>query len=387
MIRGSTECQGVAAVSGRLGLVGLVVLAVVAMILPGSRAGAAADTTPPWIKVSVAGPQGANGWFTGDATVSWTLGDPQSGVATSTGCGSTVVSQESRHFPVTCSATDGAGLQRTRTKVVRLDRTAPSVVAVPSRPPDSQGWYNHPVSVAFQGGDSTSGIASCTSAVYSGPDAASASVTGSCEDNAGLAADAAFALDYDSTAPPAVSGFRAVPGDHLVSLQWTLPAAHDFDHVSVTRIGPVGHGVVYTGTAVAFVDRGVANGSSYGYSVVAYDHAGNASRAETAIAVPKLLLLRRPANGARVATPPRLRWLPTRRATYYNVQVWRDGTKILSTWPRRTFLDLSWSWRYAGHRFRLKPGAYRWFVWPGFGRARPVRYGPLLGASTFVVVG
>ncbi|MBV9805388.1 MAG: hypothetical protein JO130_19470 [Solirubrobacterales bacterium] len=71
--------------------------------------------------------------------------------------------------------------------------------------------------------------------------------------------------------------------------------------------------------------------------------------------------------------------------TYYNVQSYRDGAKILSVWPAKARLLLRRRWRYDGHRYRLKPGRYRWYVWPGFGKRRAARYGPMIGSSTFVV--
>jgi hypothetical protein len=40
---------------------------------------------------------------------------------------------------------------------------------------------------------------------------------------------------------------------------------------------------------------------------------------------------------------------------------------------------------FNGHRYRLRPGTYRWYVWPGYGRISASHYGALLGSSTFVV--
>jgi hypothetical protein len=59
---------------------------------------------------------------------------------------------------------------------------------------------------------------------------------------------------------------------------------------------------------------------------------------------------------------------------------------VLTKWPRTTQLQLRSSWRFRGERFRLAPGRYRWYVWPGFGRRSAQRYGRLLGTSTFRVV-
>src|SRR5581483_5266813 len=88
----------------------------------------------------------------------------------------------------------------------KIDTDAPTVSSASvDRSPDSNGWYNHPVTVTFVGSDATSGIASCTSVSYSGPDSATATVGGVCKDKAGNTSNAAaFAVKYDST-PPTVT--------------------------------------------------------------------------------------------------------------------------------------------------------------------------------------
>ena len=50
---------------------------------------------------------------------------------------------------------------------------------------DVNSWYNHSVAVAFTGNDPMSGIESCTTTTYEGPDSKSASVPGVCRDRAG----------------------------------------------------------------------------------------------------------------------------------------------------------------------------------------------------------
>jgi hypothetical protein len=92
-----------------------------------------------------------------------------------------------------------------------------------------------------------------------------------------------------------------------------------------------------------------------------------------------------PRAGARVTSPPLLRWRRVARASYYNVQLVRGSVKILSAWPVRTRLQLRARWKYLGRQRRLSPGTYRWYVWPGYGKASLRRYGRLLGGSTFTV--
>jgi hypothetical protein len=51
------------------------------------------------------------------------------------------------------------------------DATAPGGLGVaPARPPDHDGWYNHPLAIRWFASDVLAGIASCTSLTYGGPD-------------------------------------------------------------------------------------------------------------------------------------------------------------------------------------------------------------------------
>jgi hypothetical protein len=82
---------------------------------------------------------------------------------------------------------------------------------------------------------------------------------------------------------------------------------------------------------------------------------------------------------------PLLRWTAVAKARYYNVQLYRGGKKVMSSWPVRARLQLKSRWRYRSYPFRLRKGTYRWYVWPAFGSATTPRFGQLLGTATFVV--
>jgi hypothetical protein len=136
--------------------------------------------------------------------------------------------------------------------------------------------------------------------------------------------------------------------------------------------------------------------SSHQFEVRSTDSAGNADPTSavhrwTIVAsarTPKAAsALFAPRAGARVASPPLLRWRRVAKATYYNVQLYRGRVKILSTWPTRTRLQLRARWTYLGRARRLTSGAYRWYVWPGYGPAPARRYGNLLGESSFTLGG
>jgi hypothetical protein len=90
----------------------------------------------------------------------------------------------------------------------------------------------------------------------------------------------------------------------------------------------------------------------------------------------------RPRAGAVVTAPPLLNWRGVPGALLYNVQLWRDGRKILSRFPTLSRFQLGAHWRYRGVWYRLRPATYRWLVWPWLGN----RYGRLRANRTFVFV-
>jgi hypothetical protein len=118
--------------------------------------------------------------------------------------------------------------------------------------------------------------------------------------------------------------------------------------------------------------------------VLSYDRAGNASRGATVV-VPASILLRLPRDRAVLKAPPLLMWDRVPKASYYNVQLYYGGRKVLSAWPNKTKLRTTRSWTYEGRQYGLKSGLYHWYVWPGFGLRPQARYGQLLGQGTFAV--
>jgi hypothetical protein len=171
-------------------------------------------------------------------------------------------------------------------------------------------------------------------------------------------------------------------------LTWKPPVDSDFDHVTISRsfADSTQTFLVYTGSATTFTDRGVKNGVRYRYLIVAFDKAGNASAGVVAMAIAKQTMLRAPRDGARLRRPPKLKWLRAPSAAYYNLQLFRGTTKILSAWPTATSLQLRKTWKYRDKRFRLSRGRYTWYVWPGYGSRADVNYGDLLGFSSFVIM-
>jgi hypothetical protein len=335
------------------------------------------DTTGPRVTARPSHEPSANGWYSQPVTVSFVGEDSVSGLDSCTGPES-YEGPDSPLAVISGFCLDKAGNPGVVSHPVQFDATAPQVTGVvPERQTDAAGWYNHPLAVSFQGTDETSGLDACTEARYGGPDALAAAVSGSCRDRAGNgSAAASFVLRYDATAPT-LSSVTAKAGNRTASLSWA--ASPDTVLVEVRRSGRL----VYRGTESRFTDTGLQNGTRYRYALSGYDEARNVTTAHVA-ARPTAPLIS-PAAGARVSAPPRLVWTAVPKATHYNVQLWRRG-KILSAWPRRASMRLERTWMYGGRRYRLTPGRYRWYVWPGYGRRAAKRFGPLLGSSSFLVI-
>ncbi|MGH3051629.1 MAG: hypothetical protein ACRDM8_01555, partial [Gaiellaceae bacterium] len=136
-------------------------------------------------------------------------------------------------------------------------------------------------------------------------------------------------------------------------------------------------------SATRFTDRGLPNDVRFRYRIQSYDAAGNASAAAYTVERPSRIFA--PEYDAALNGPPMIDWTTVRKATYYNLQVWRNGRKILSRWPARARYAMDRSWLSLGQRFRLTSGTYYGFVWAGFGPRAAADYGRIVGWTRFVV--
>ena len=352
-------------------------------LLTPSAGGVPGDPTPPVITPTIVGTVGGAGWYRSNVTVNWSIVDPESIILSTDGCGARTLTGDTTSTPLICTAESDGGVT-TVTKYFKIDKTAPSASAAADRQPFASGWYNRLLTVTASGTDATSGLAGCTSAQYAGPDNVSALVAGSCSDIAGNVSSTSYSFKYDATAP-SITGLSTKRGNRSAQIAWRKST--DTQVVEVQRApGRNGQGetMIYRGSETGFRDTGLVVGRKYEYRVIGVDEALN--RAEQKVGFVATGALLSPAPAERVTAPPNLVWTAVRRASYYNVQLIR-GRKVLSAWPTSSSFQLRRTWLYKGRRYRLRPGVYRWYVWPGYGRISAARYGRPLGGSTFVVPG
>jgi len=268
---------------------------------------------------------------------------------------------------------------------IKIDADPPTGIAAQlSRGPDYNGWYNHPVGASWTAADATSGLASCSSLTYTGPDLSGAQITGNCTDKAGNSTSASTVLNYDATAPV----LQKVRVDSKASsnlLHWASTSSSDTVVVQRwARGNDKQQATLFRGSGAAFTDGKIAPGLEYNYAVQTFDQAGNASKRIVVAGLPKVLLLGKTGYVPRAAAKPILRWNRVHGAQYYNVQLYRGTKRVFAAWPVKNQLGLPAGWRWNGKRQRLSPGKYRWYVWAGFG-ARSFAHYQTVGSAQFIV--
>jgi hypothetical protein len=369
----------------RTALVAIVLICLLGLVP--TAAGSGSDGVV--ITASIDGIAGTNGWYRGSShgnnvILHWAVTDPNHLVTSTTGCEAAVkIDGPTDGATRTCTATtdtDSTSVQ----KVIKIDAEPPTgLAAAPARAADSNGWYNHAFAVAWHATDATSGIAACTSAAYSGPDAGTGSIPGGCTDNAGNSSSSAFSFRYDATAP-VLSAVSVDSREQADVLRWKSTSPTDTAVIRRVARGARADRTVFRGAGASFADKKIKTDVEYRYLVRSFDQAGNASKELSVVALPKVVTLGQAQYVPRAAEQPILRWSGVHGAGYYHVQLFRRGKRILAAWPRTPELTLRPTWKWKGRRYRLAPGRYRWYAWAGFGQRDAANY-KLLGKADFVV--
>jgi hypothetical protein len=178
---------------------------------------------------------------------------------------------------------------------------------------------------------------------------------------------------------------KAPTGTLAVRLGWVKPTASDLARVVVVLNlrrpprSPADGTKVYTGLGTS-TSLKLKVGSTGYLALFAYDTSDNrSSPARKVVSLAPLIPLR-PTTGSSVTISPRLTWTAQTGTAYYNVQLFRNGSRVLTGWPTTAAFSIP-----AG---KLKPGTYVWFVWPAVkhGTGDPT-FGKLIGRATFVYKG
>lgn len=226
-------------------------------------------------------PNGANGWYTSDVALDWTVSEPESPSSLSTtGCADTTVSADQQATDYSCAATSAGGSTGPVTVSIKRDAAAPTViVGAPSGTTGSNGWYTSDVSVTYSAADATSGVAGSPSAIVTtsgeGNEVVAAGPTFT--DNAGNSTTGASkTFKVDLTNPTAT--FSADLGSSYFGSVLAAPTCTAVDTVS----GPAGCTVTgynttvgtHTLTATATDNAGRTGTATQTYEVKAWTMKG-----------------------------------------------------------------------------------------------------------------
>jgi hypothetical protein len=141
-------------------------------------------------------PDGDNGWWVSDVTLTWTVTELQSpNSLVKTGCDNQNITADQTEQTYSCSATSAGGSASQVDVKIKRDATNPTISGAvsPVSPDGSHGWYKTAPTVTFTCGDDTSLVASCVAdgsspasdSVTLGESASAQSVGGTATDNAG----------------------------------------------------------------------------------------------------------------------------------------------------------------------------------------------------------
>jgi hypothetical protein len=191
------------------------------------------DLTPPTVGFSVTPSPNGSGWNNSAATLTWNIGDTDSGISSSLGCGVTALSAETPGTSFSCNAVNGAGTSVSASVNIKIDKTPPNApLASVSPAPNAAGWNTNAVTVAFApAGDSgpvQSGIATCSPSTLLSTSTAGTAIVGMCSDVAGNnSAATTVVVKIDQTIPAIASAISPHPNtagwnNSAVTVTWSV---------------------------------------------------------------------------------------------------------------------------------------------------------------------
>ncbi len=232
--------------------------------------------------LSPASPDGDEGWYRGDVTLSWHVDEPESPSSlVLEGCDDQSVVTDGE-FLFSCAATSAGGSSGPVEVAVKRDATNPTISAARTPEANAFGWNAGAVVVSFACADALSGLASCSADQAVTGEGRDQAVVGTARDRAGNTESATVdGINVDLTAPHAPAATPDRAPDYAGGGGWyadevvvTFGAAGDPDLAN----GDAGSGV---DPATVPADAVFGTSGSHTASGTVRDRAGNESAAGT----------------------------------------------------------------------------------------------------------
>lgn len=194
-----------------------------------------ADPDPPVVVSTVTGTQGEFGWYVSDVSVSFAISDPESGIASSTGCDPVTLTADTPQTTLVCRATNNAGPWTEVPVTIKRDATPPVLTTPQNFAVAATSTAGAVVSYADPtAGDSLSGLAGAASCLPASGTPFVMGVTAvvcSATDVAGNTGTATFMVTVEDTSPPQIdAAITGTAGNHEwfrspVQVAWTVSDA------------------------------------------------------------------------------------------------------------------------------------------------------------------
>jgi hypothetical protein len=150
-----------------------------------------------------ASPNGSNGWYTSDVSLTWNVDEPESpNSLKKTGCDDQSITADQAATSYSCAASSAGGSAGPVTVSIKRDATKPTIEGSVAPAANAAGWNKTDVNVSFSCDDNLSGVASCGPDQTVAAEGAGRSATGTALDNAGNSDTTTVSgINIDKTAP------------------------------------------------------------------------------------------------------------------------------------------------------------------------------------------
>jgi len=258
------------------------------------------DPSPPVIgsTLSPASPDGSNGWYKSNVTLTWNVSEPESpNSLAKTGCVDQSITADQAATTYSCSATSAGGSAGPVDVEIKRDATAPTISGSASPAANGAGWNNTDVAVSFSCGDNLSGVASCLGDQTVSTEGAGQSVTGNATDNAGNTNSATVSgINIDKTAPTvSLVGGPANGSSYIFGSVPAAPTCSASDALSglAAACSVTGYSTAvgtHTVTASATDNAGNSNSASATYTVLAWTLRGFYQPVDMSVDYPAIIV-------------------------------------------------------------------------------------------------